>query len=63
MLFAISSNNLSTTKISGGEAPMEQLIDHIVTAQTIGDIREANETKPSISGVVSLNEVVLSSSM
>jgi hypothetical protein len=38
---------------------MEQLIDHIVTAQTIGDIHEENETKPSISSVVSLNEVVL----
>lgn len=40
---------------------MEQLVDHIVTAQTTGgDFQDENETKPSISGNVSLDEVVLS---
>ncbi|XP_078165934.1 putative inactive DNA (cytosine-5)-methyltransferase DRM3 isoform X2 [Carex rostrata] len=41
----------------GAEAPMEQLVDHIVTAQTTGgDFQDENETKPSISGNVSLDE-------
>ncbi|KAJ3696554.1 hypothetical protein LUZ61_000259 [Rhynchospora tenuis] len=56
MKFSEQEVDLALHQLGGG-TPIEQLIDQILNAQTAGrDLNGENETKPSVSGDVSLDE-------